>query len=81
VIFLSVAARHLTQIQFCASLNLALSLSGQELVTEDELMTQVRRHGLEQIEQVKLAYMEGDGTISVIGIGATDADSERRRAT
>lgn len=53
----------------------------QELVTEDELLTQVRRHGLEEIEQVKLAYMEGDGTISIIGIGATDDDSERKRAT
>jgi uncharacterized membrane protein YcaP (DUF421 family) len=51
----------------------------QELVTEDELLTQVRRHGLEEIGQVKLAYMEGDGTISVIG--GSEGSSEGKRVS
>lgn len=38
----------------------------RELITEDELMTQLRRAGVEELEQVRAAYMEGDGHISVI---------------
>jgi uncharacterized membrane protein YcaP (DUF421 family) len=38
----------------------------QELMTEDELMTQLRLQGAEQIQQVKSAYLEGNGEISVI---------------
>jgi uncharacterized membrane protein YcaP (DUF421 family) len=38
----------------------------RELVTEDELMSQVRLHGVERLEQVKLAQMEGDGRISIM---------------
>ena len=38
----------------------------RELVTEDELMSQVRLHGCDDLSQVKEAYMEGDGRISVI---------------
>jgi uncharacterized membrane protein YcaP (DUF421 family) len=38
----------------------------QELMTEDELMTQLRLQGAEQIQQVKAAYLEGNGEISVI---------------
>ena len=38
----------------------------RELVTEDELMSQVRLHGCDDLSRVKEAYMEGDGRISVI---------------
>ena len=37
-----------------------------ELMTEDELMTQLRLQGAEEIQQVKAAYLEGNGDISVI---------------
>lgn len=37
-----------------------------ELVTKEELMAQLREHGLEDFAQVKRAYMEADGMISVI---------------
>lgn len=37
-----------------------------ELMTEDELMTQLRLQGADQIQQVKSAYLEGNGEISVI---------------
>jgi uncharacterized membrane protein YcaP (DUF421 family) len=38
----------------------------QELVTEEELMSHLRQHGIAELAQVKEAYMEGDGQISVI---------------
>jgi uncharacterized membrane protein YcaP (DUF421 family) len=38
----------------------------QEMITEDELMAQLRAHGVEKIEDVKKSYLEGDGRISII---------------
>jgi uncharacterized membrane protein YcaP (DUF421 family) len=39
---------------------------GKELLTQDELMSQLRQEGIHGISEVKAAYMEGDGHISVI---------------
>ncbi len=38
----------------------------EELVTEEELKSQLRLQGVEDPAEVKAAYMEGDGRISVI---------------
>jgi uncharacterized membrane protein YcaP (DUF421 family) len=38
-----------------------------ELITEEELMGQLREQGLDDPGQVKEAYMESDGHISVVG--------------
>lgn len=38
----------------------------REFVTMEELMAQLRQHGIENLGQVKLAAMEADGNISVI---------------
>ncbi|AUT00670.1 hypothetical protein CLI64_09820 [Nostoc sp. CENA543] len=38
----------------------------QELITEDELMSKLRQQGVELLDEVKLAYMEADGSISII---------------
>jgi uncharacterized membrane protein YcaP (DUF421 family) len=38
----------------------------QELITEGELMASLRQQGVEHLEDVHSAFMEGDGTISVI---------------
>jgi uncharacterized membrane protein YcaP (DUF421 family) len=38
----------------------------RELITEDELMSQLRQQGIEELSEVKSAYIEPDGTISVI---------------
>ena len=38
----------------------------QELITEDELMMQLREQGLDDVAKVKEAYMESDGRISII---------------
>lgn len=38
----------------------------QELITESELLSQLRLQGVEQVEDVELACMEPDGRISVV---------------
>ena len=38
----------------------------EELMTEEELMTQLRLNGVEDPQEVKAAYLEGNGEISVI---------------
>lgn len=38
----------------------------QEMITTDELSSQLRQQGVEHCSEVKLAYIEGDGRISVI---------------
>jgi uncharacterized membrane protein YcaP (DUF421 family) len=38
----------------------------RELITRVELFARLREQGVEDISQVKLAYIEGDGEISVI---------------
>lgn len=38
----------------------------RELITEDELMSQLREQGLDDFEKVKAAYIESDGRISVV---------------
>jgi uncharacterized membrane protein YcaP (DUF421 family) len=38
----------------------------EELMTEEELMSQLRLQGVERLEDVKAVYVEGNGQISVI---------------
>jgi uncharacterized membrane protein YcaP (DUF421 family) len=38
----------------------------RELITEEELRSQLRQQGISEFEQVQAAYMEGDGQISII---------------
>ena len=38
----------------------------REMLTDEELMSQLRQQGVENIAEVKKAYIEGDGHISVI---------------
>jgi uncharacterized membrane protein YcaP (DUF421 family) len=47
-----------------------------ELITEDELMTQLREQGVSDLSEVKKACMEGDGHISVI----TVEEKEKRQS-
>lgn len=44
----------------------------QEMLTMDDLMSKLREQGVERLDQVKHAYMESDGTISVIKRTARD---------
>lgn len=38
----------------------------KEFITEDELMGEVRKQGVDELKQVRQAFMEGDGHISVL---------------
>jgi uncharacterized membrane protein YcaP (DUF421 family) len=38
----------------------------RELMTEDELMGKLREHGVAHVAEVRRAFMESDGTVSVI---------------
>jgi uncharacterized membrane protein YcaP (DUF421 family) len=38
----------------------------QEMITTDELNSQLRQQGIEHCSDVKMAYIEGDGSISII---------------
>lgn len=38
----------------------------KELLTEEELMSKLREKGIEDLAKVRRAYMESDGTVSVI---------------
>jgi uncharacterized membrane protein YcaP (DUF421 family) len=49
----------------------------REQITEEELMTQLREQGVEDVSEVKAAYMEGDGQVSVIKKRGSDA--QRRK--
>ena len=42
----------------------------QEMIMADELMGKLREQGIERIEEVKKAYLEGDRRISVITTGS-----------
>ncbi|BBA36393.1 uncharacterized protein sS8_4463 [Methylocaldum marinum] len=42
----------------------------REFLTEVELMRKVRESGIADLSQIQAAYMEGDGTISVIKRGS-----------
>jgi uncharacterized membrane protein YcaP (DUF421 family) len=46
----------------------------EELMTEDELKTQLRLNGVEELSGVKAAYLEGNGEVSVIKGGAAAAN-------
>lgn len=50
----------------------------RELLTEDELMSKVREKGMDKLSEVKDAYMESDGTITVIAHDNASSGSASR---
>jgi len=46
----------------------------QEMMTQDDLMSKLREHGVDDVAQVKKAYMEGDGSVTVIRFGQAPVD-------
>jgi uncharacterized membrane protein YcaP (DUF421 family) len=49
----------------------------QEFMTVDELQSQLRKQGISNVSDVKAAYMESDGEISVIPRDTPDAGNRR----
>ncbi|ARV57473.1 hypothetical protein BZZ01_01440 [Nostocales cyanobacterium HT-58-2] len=52
----------------------------RELLTNDELMSQLRQQGVESIADVKRAYMEADGSISVITYSSNTNSVPKQKA-
>lgn len=51
----------------------------REIVTEEELWTQLRHQGVRTLDEVERAYLEGDGQISVLKRGSTEQGRRQRR--
>ncbi len=51
----------------------------RELVTEEELMSQIRLQGASDLSEVKAAHMESDGQISVVSREARGGKADDRR--
>jgi len=51
----------------------------RELVTEEELMVQLRKQGIDNLTDVQRAFMESDGTISVIACDRTHNENVERK--
>lgn len=49
----------------------------QEYITIEELQSQLRKQGVEEIKEVKTACMEADGQISVIKMEKAKASGSR----
>jgi uncharacterized membrane protein YcaP (DUF421 family) len=49
----------------------------QEMITEDELMGQLREQGVEGVEEVKKCYLEGDGHVSVIRKDSKNSEARK----
>ncbi len=52
----------------------------REFITEDELMSKLREHGISRLAEVRRAYMESDGVVSVIRSDGGDTGVEERDA-
>jgi uncharacterized membrane protein YcaP (DUF421 family) len=53
----------------------------EELITEGELLTQLRLNGVDAVEEVKAAYLEGNGEVSVIKRDDGNGGQQRHRAS
>lgn len=51
----------------------------REFITKDELIGMLRLHGVEKISQVKEAYMEGDGQVSVVRKDKEESVAPKRK--
>jgi uncharacterized membrane protein YcaP (DUF421 family) len=51
----------------------------QELITEEELMSELRQQGVDNVAEVKRCYLEGDSHFSVITGGSKRAGGQKTR--
>lgn len=52
----------------------------REMITEEELIEQLRQQGIQKIQEVKESYIEGDGRISVITEDTKDKKRNRQKS-
>ena len=53
----------------------------QELITEEELLSQLRQQGVQNLAEVKRCYLEGDGHFSVIANQSKKIASKKNKST
>src|SRR4030095_8539126 len=53
----------------------------QEMITEEELMAELRQQGVESVGEVEKSYLEGDGHISVIKKESKSGAGEKKKKT
>jgi len=51
----------------------------QELISQDELMSQLRQHGILDLKQVRRAFIEGDGQITVLSADDSETQSPKKK--
>jgi uncharacterized membrane protein YcaP (DUF421 family) len=52
----------------------------QELISSSELETKLREHGIEKLDDIKVAYLEDDGEISVLRRDGQEPEQRSRRS-
>jgi uncharacterized membrane protein YcaP (DUF421 family) len=52
-----------------------------EMISMEDLLAKLREQGVERPEEVKRAYMESDGTITVIKLGSRESKAATRSAS
>ena len=52
----------------------------QELISSSELETKLREHGIEKLDDIKVAYLEDDGEISVLRRDGEEPEQPSRRS-
>jgi uncharacterized membrane protein YcaP (DUF421 family) len=53
----------------------------QELITEEELMSQLRQQGVPNLGEVKRCYLEGDGHFSVIAASSKKSSLKKKQSS
>src|SRR5215475_13815809 len=53
----------------------------REMITEEELIEQLREQGIQKMQEVKESYIEGDGRISVITEDTKDKTRHRQKSS
>lgn len=51
-----------------------------EMLTKDDLMEQLREHGVDDLRSVRECYLEADGRVSVLLVGGQGAEAGQRKA-
>lgn len=52
----------------------------KELITAEELMSQIRKHGVDELRKVRSAVLEGDGHISVVPYETQQTEEAEEKA-
>lgn len=51
----------------------------KELITKEELLSEIRKQGLTKLDDIEEAYMESDGTVSILEKKKQDQKSKKRK--